>query len=139
MVDSSSKFAFIKQFMSYFCVGGIAAIVEWIMFAIFANALHISYLISTCLAFVFSTTTNLLLGKIWTFKNNSTYKNNRLGEAIAVFAVSAIGLGLNIVLMYLFVSVVGLNTGWQTVASKIMATGIVFIWNFLIRKFFVYK
>ena len=43
----------IKQFISYFFVGGVAAIVEWVMFFIFANVLQINYFVSTVIAFIF--------------------------------------------------------------------------------------
>lgn len=58
----------IQQFISYFFVGGISAIVEWIFFALFANFVELNYLFATCLAFVFSTATNWFLGRKWTFK-----------------------------------------------------------------------
>ena len=129
----------IRQFISYVFVGGIAAIVEWVMFTIFSNVLNIQYIISTCLAFIFSTTANWLLGRIWTFKDSKAYQKKKFKEAVLVFAVSAIGLLFNMGLMYLFVSVIGLNTPLLKTVSKILATGIVFIWNFCMRKFGIYR
>lgn len=130
---------FIKQFISYFCVGGIAAIVEWVMFFIFSSVCRIPYLIATVLAFILSTTANWFLGRIMTFKDSKKYKGEAGKEIFLIFLVSAIGLVFNLILMYLFVTVIGLDSDLQMTFSKIMATGIVFIWNFLIRKFVVYK
>ena len=129
----------IKQFISYFFVGGVAAIVEWVMFFIFANVLQINYFVSTVIAFIFSTTANWILGRITTFKDNNTYKDKKAKEAFLVFVVSAIGLLLNLILMYLFVTVMGFDSSLGKTLSKIAATGIVFIWNFLIRKLVIYK
>lgn len=129
----------IRQFLSYFCVGGIAAIVEWVMFALFANALGINYIVSTVAAFFFSTTVNLILGKLWTFRDSHVYNDNRKTETILVFGVSAVGLFFNMALMYLFVSVMRMDTAMLKTLSKIAATGIVFIWNFLIRKLVIYR
>ena len=53
--------------------------------------------------------------------------------------MSAIGLVFNVLLMYLFVTVIGLNTSFLKTVSKILATGIVFFWNFFVRKLFIYK
>lgn len=128
----------IKQFISYFFVGGIAAIVEWVMFFIFSETIGIDYLISTILAFIFSTTANWLLGRMLTFKDSSM-SNNKAKEATLVFVVSAIGLLFNLLLMYIFVTVMGLNTTVFKLLSKVAATGIVFIWNFLARKLFIYR
>ena len=129
----------IKQFISYFFVGGVAAIVEWVMFFIFANVLQINYFVSTVIAFIFSTTANWILGRITTFKDNNTYKDKKAKEAFLVFVVSAIGLLFNLILMYLFVTVMGFDRSLGKTLSKIAATGIVFIWNFLIRKLVIYK
>ena len=129
----------IKQFISYFFVGGVAAIVEWVMYFIFANVLQINYFVSTVIAFIFSTTANWILGRITTFKDNNTYKDKKAKEAFLVFIVSAIGLLFNLILMYLFVTVMGFDSSLGKTLSKIAATGIVFIWNFLIRKLVIYK
>ena len=129
----------IKQFISYFFVVGVAAIVEWVMFFIFANVLQINYFVSTVIAFIFSTTANWILGRITTFKDNNTYKDKKAKEAFLVFIVSAIGLLFNLILMYLFVTVMGFDSSLGKTLSKIAATGIVFIWNFLIRKLVIYK
>ena len=129
----------IKQFISYFFVGGVAAIVEWVMFFIFANVLQINYFVSTVIAFIFSTTANWIVGRITTFKDNNTYKDKKAKEAFLVFVVSAIGLLFNLILMYLFVTVMGFDSSLGKTLSKIAATGIVFIWNFLIRKLVIYK
>ena len=129
----------IKQFISYFFVGGVAAIVEWVMFFIFANVLQINYFVSTVIAFIFSTTANWILGRITTFKDNNTYKDKKAKEAFLVFIVSAIGLLFNLILMYLFVTVMGFDSSLGKTLSKLAATGIVFIWNFLIRKLVIYK
>lgn len=129
----------IKQFISYFFVGGVAAIVEWVMFFIFANVLQINYFVSTVIAFIFSTTANWILGRITTFKDNNTYKDKKAKEAFLVFVVSAIGLLFNLILMYLFVTVMGFDSSLGKTLSKIAATGIVFIWNFLMRKLVIYK
>ena len=129
----------IKQFISYFFVGGVAAIVEWVMFFIFANVLQINYFVSTVIAFIFSTTANWILGRITTFKDNNTYKDKKAKEAFLVFVVCAIGLLFNLILMYLFVTVMGFDSSLGKTLSKIAATGIVFIWNFLIRKLVIYK
>ena len=129
----------IKQFISYFFVGGMAAVVEWIMFFLFANVITLNYILSTVLAFIFSTTVNWILGRVFTFKNSKSYKNNVGKEAFAIFLVSAVGLLFNILLMYIFVTVIGFESVIGKTVSKIVATGIVFVWNFLIRKLVDYR
>ena len=128
----------IRQFLSYFAVGGVSAIVEWVSFYLLGRLFGMAYLSATALAFVFSTTTNWFLGRTFTFKGSDPGKK-KAKEFAQVFGVSAIGLLGNLALMYLFVSVLGMDTEVLKVLAKILATGIVFMWNFLSRKLWIYK
>ena len=127
-----------KQFLSYFGVGGISALVEWAVFSLFEYLLNIPYLLATILAFLVSTTVNWILGRTFTFKD-STFQEKKTKEVFLVFFVSAIGLAFNLLLMYVFVDLVGMNTNLLKTLAKILATGIVFIWNFLSRKLWIYR
>lgn len=128
-----------KQFLSYFSVGGVSALVEWTLFVLLLYLLDMSYPVATTLAFIMSTTTNWYLGRTFTFKDSEAYKGKSVKEYLLVFLVSAIGLGFNILLMYFFVDVLGMNTKIMQTSAKVISTGIVFIWNFLSRKFLIYK
>ena len=110
----------IKQFLSYFGVGGVSALVEWAVFSLLEYLLNMPYLLATILAFVFSTTTNWFLGRVFTFKD-SAYKDRKGQEIALVFAVSAIGLLFNLGLMYLFVTVLKMNTNLLKTVAKVLA------------------
>ena len=110
----------IKQFLSYFGVGGVSALVEWAVFSLLEYLLDMPYLLATILAFIFSTTTNWFLGRTFTFKE-SAYKDKKAKEIFLVFLVF------------------GMNTNLLKTIAKILSTGIVFIWNFLSRKLWIYK
>ena len=126
------------QFFSYFGVGGVSALVEWTVFSALEYLLDLPYLLATVIAFLISTTTNWFLGRKYTFKN-SGYNGRKITEIVLVFTVSAIGLAFNLTLMYLFVSVLKMDTNLLKSAAKILSTGIVFIWNFLSRKLWIYR
>ena len=128
----------VRQFISYFGVGGVSALVEWGAFFLFDSVLGIQYMLATVLAFILSTTMNWFLGRVITFRD-SAYKNQKGREIVLVFAVSAIGLLFNLGLMYLFVTVLKMNTSLWKIVAKVLATGIVFVWNFLARKLWIYR
>lgn len=123
-----------KQFASYLVVGGIATIVEWVGFWILNQLLGIQYLVSTTIAFCISTQVNLVLGRKMTFKE-ACQNGGSLKEVASIYAASIIGLLLNLALMYVMVSKVYIPAA----ISKVIATGIVFFWNFLIRKLAIYR
>lgn len=58
-----------------------------------------------------------------------------VGEIAKIYAVSVIGLLMNMAIMFVAVEKIGL----PEMLSKIIATGIVFGWNFLVRKLVIYK
>ena len=122
-----------RQLFSYLIVGGIATIVEWACFYIFSYQAHIHYLLATTLAFAISTAANWLAGRLLTFRGAE--KQPILRELAKIYAVSVIGLLLNLLLMYLFVQKAGL----AKMAGKIIATILVFAWNFIVRKFWIYR
>lgn len=87
-------------------------------------------LVSTTLAFGVSTMYHYILCNIFVFDSGSRYKRGK--ELTLVFLVSSIGLGWNLALMWIFTSqaLLGLNP----MMSKIMASAIVTVWNYLSRK-----
>lgn len=122
----------IKNLFHYGIVGGIAALAEWISFYISNEPLHINHMWSTCIAFVAGTATNFFLASRFVFK---TSKYTRAGEVALVYLVSLVGLLCNLGLMRLFVD----TWQWWPMLSKILATGIVFLWNFLSRRYLIYR
>ena len=89
---------------------------------------------ATAIAFLIATFVNWILGRNITFKKVAKTKKP-VRDAIAIYIVSGIALGLNMLLMALFVEVFGIHP----LFSKVIATGIAFLWNFSSRKFIVYK
>lgn len=122
-----------NQLVSYLFVGGGATLVEWLFFWIFDSALGIQYLVSTILAMIVSTFSNWLFGRLWTFRNAE--KQNIALEIGKVYATAAVGILLNLLIMRILVG----NCGMHDMIAKIIATLIVFAYNFLIRKLVIYR
>lgn len=122
-----------RQLIQYVFVGGIAALIEWISYFSFDAILHWHYMLVTVLAFLIATFVNWGVGHYTMFRNSA--KSGTAGEILGVYFVSGIGLLLNLLLMYIFVAKMGISG----VSAKIIATGLVFIWNFISRKIFIYR
>ena len=121
----------IKQIMLYLIVGSGATIVEWIVFFLLDHYLNIHYMIATSLAFVVSTFANWVLGRLIMFKSSK----NTWKELVQIYLVSIAGLLMNLMIMWIAITKLGFNNMF----SKIAATGIVFFWNFIIRKLLIYR
>ena len=121
------------QFIQYGFVGGTAALVEWTSYFLFDTVLHWHYMLATVLSFLIATFVNWLVGRCTMFRNAK--KNGTVGEILSVYFVSAIGLLMNVMLMYVFVT----RLNFPGVPAKIASTGLIFIWNFISRKKFIYR
>lgn len=56
-------------------------------------------------------------------------------EIAGVYLAAAVGLLLNMGIMFVLVDALG----WNEMLSKVIATGLVFVWNFLIRRLAIYR
>jgi len=119
-----------KQFALYLVVGGIATVVEWACFWVFNHWMH--YTLATALAFVVSTFANWLAGRLLVFKKSD---QSLLAELAQIYGTSIVGLLMNLAIMWIAVE----QFGVQEMIAKIIATGIVFFWNFFVRKLLIYK
>jgi putative flippase GtrA len=120
------------QLIKYVGVGGTAALVEWTSFALLIRAARLHYLAAVTISFIIATAVNYLLSVFFVFVRG---RHPAHKELILLYAVSAFGLFMNLLLMSLFVGFFSL----QKMPSKIAATGIIFFWNFGARKMWVFE
>lgn len=120
-----------RQMFLYLLVGAGATLVEWSIFYLFAKQWEVPYLIATPIAYMVATLANWALGRWLLFRATKSLKK----ELAKIYLTSLVGLVLNLIIMWAAIDGLGLDS----MLSKIIATGIVFFWNFLIRKFIIYK
>jgi putative flippase GtrA len=116
--------------IAYTGVGGAAALVEWGIFWICDTSFVMDIYLSTFLSWLCGTLANWLIGRITMFR-----KQAHKGDILPIIIISAVGFGINVLLMWLFA---GLFT-FPHLPSKIAATGIVFFYSFAARKIWVYN
>ena len=121
------------RIVRYFFVGAVAAAVDIGLFTVFARLLGYDYLAVAGCTFVVATAVNYSLSVRHVFASGTRF--GRSLEVALVFAVSAIGLAINQGVLFVAVDRLGLDL----VLSKILATGIVFLWNYQVRANFVFK
>ena len=115
------------QFFRYCLVGGIATVVDWGVLYLTEKLVH--YLLAAVAGFVCGLVCNYSLSK-WMVFNGSNAKVDARQEFLAYTAIGVAGLGITLVLMYVM-------TEWLRLyfmVSKVIATVLVLIWNFLARK-----
>ena len=120
------------QIIKYFFVGGTAAAVDIGLFSIFASYLGWPWIPVSIATFILATFTNYFLSIQFVFESGSRHKKHV--EVIGVFIVSTLALLVNQLVLYVAIEIFH----WHLVASKIIATGVVFFWNYYGRSKFVF-
>lgn len=122
------------QFFRYAFVGGWATVADWGVFALFNKVINLHYLISAPFAFLMGLTVNYLLSKKFVFSGEKN-EHQSSTEFIVYCIIGVIGLLMTMIIMYLLTEFIG----FLPMVSKIIATAIVLVWNFLARKFVLYR
>jgi len=123
----------IKEFFKFAFVGLIGTFVNIAILYLLTESLGIYYIFSAVISFIVAMTSNFILNKIWTFKEN-------IGEKTLIkygkfFIISLIGLAVNLVFLYIFTDLFGI----YYIISQILAIGISLTINFIGNKFWTFK
>jgi len=121
-----------RNIVRYFVVGGVCALVDLGILMLFAQVLGYPYLRVSAASFLIATLLNYFLSVRFVFVSGLRF--HKRWEVVLVFVVSAVGLGLNQLILALCVEQVGLNLFF----SKVTATGCVFFWNYFARRVLVF-
>lgn len=122
----------IRQILRFGVVGGGAFLIDYAVLYILTEFVGIYYLVSSVISFIISLIFNYILSIYWVFDVN---RKQTMKEILIFTILSVIGLGINEVVMY-----VGSNgLGIHYMLTKLVATAIVMVWNFVTRKIFLEK
>ena len=119
------------QIFKFGIVGVIATLIDWLVFFIASNILHIYYIISAILSFTVSVIYNYIASVKWVFDVDK--KKDPRKNFIIFIVLSIIGLILTLIIMKIGVDLLGINA----MLMKILSTVIVMIFNFVTRKMFL--
>jgi len=121
------------QFIRYAFVGLTAFSVDYGILIFLTEIFKIYYLLSACLSFIAGVSINYLLSVKWVFTHRKI--KNRYLEFIIFAIIGLIGLGLNTGFLWIFTEKVHIDYR----ISKLIATFLVFIWNFTARKLSLFQ
>lgn len=129
----SNKKKLLSQIIKFGFVGGTAFVIDAGLLFLLTEFCGIHYLISGTISFTASVIYNYILSVKWVF--DAKKDANKTQEFIVFIVLSVIGLGINQLFMWLFVDMMHI----YYMLSKIIATIIVMIYNFITRKLFLEK
>jgi len=127
------KYNLPMRLLRYVAVGGTAALIDLAFFFLFAKLLGLHYLAVAGAGFVLATLVNYQLGIRHVFRSEARFSKRK--EFLLVYAVSAVGLGINQTVLFAMVDLLGA----ELMLSKATATGLVFLWNYGLRSRVVFR
>ena len=115
------------EFVRYFLASLIALVLDIAVLQMTAGVLH--YLVAASLGFVVGAIASYLLATRWVFRRRRL-NGQAPAEFSAYLSIGLVGLGINDLVIFLGVDKWGLSL----LASKLIAAGITFCFNYTIRK-----
>lgn len=120
------------QAVKYSMVGGVCTILDFSILFILTDFFGVNYIISSIISFMIATILNYILCVTWIFELRVVKKIYQ--EFIFYLVISGIGLMVNTLFIWSFTEFLG----FYFMISKLFATGVVFVWNFGARRYFLH-
>lgn len=118
---------FLNEIFRFCIVGGISFLIDAGLLYICTEYLRIYYLYSSAISFTVSVICNYFLCVVYVFHGA---RHQTKAQATIFIGSSIIGLLLNQLCMWFFVSIVNI----YYIISKIFATVIVTVWNYIMKR-----
>lgn len=123
----------LTQILKFIVVGGIATVIDYIIFYIMYDVMNINTLVSNIVSFSISVIYNYIASIKWVFDVDK--EKDKKQQFIIFIILSIIGLGINTGIVFVLIEVLKV----YSMISKVVATGIVMVFNFITRKIFLEK
>ena len=122
----------VAQAGKYFVVGGVCTLIDFSLLFVLTHYFRINYLQASVISFMSATVLNYYLCTYWIFKIRTV--ENRNVELLYYTIITAVGLGINSLLIWVFTAYLG----YYFMLSKLLATFVTYWWNFGARKYFLH-
>lgn len=114
----------IQKFIKFGVVGFSGLFVDFGFTYLFKEKLKVQKYLANAFGFLIAASSNYILNRIWTFQSHDP---KVLVEYSQFMVISLIGLGINTLVLWLIVS----KLRWNFYLSKLIAIGVVTLWNFI--------
>ena len=121
----------IEQFLKFGVVGVIAFVIDYGVLMLLSQVLGWDPVVSAAISFWVSVIFNCLASMKYVFQRRDDMSRQR--EFVIFIALSVVGLGINELVMLAGTGLLG-SSALAVTVTKLFATAIVMVWNFLSRK-----
>jgi putative flippase GtrA len=122
---------FLLKFVKFCMVGFSGIFVDFGFTYFFKEVVKLQKYLANAIGFTVAATTNYLLNRVWTFHSQNPHVAQEFSR---FFLIALIGLAINSAIIWLMNGKFKVNF----YLSKLVATVIVTLWNFLINAYFTF-
>ena len=124
-----------KQMILYFIFGGLTTLINIVSYALCRSVLKIPLVPADILAWLLSVLFAYVTNKRFGFESRSWRRKVILREMTSFFVARLFSLGVDVVFLYLTVTVLG----WWELLMKVLANGIVIVLNYVFSKLIIFR
>lgn len=121
----------VRKFIKFGLVGFSGLFIDFGITYLLKEHVKLQKYVSNAFGFLAAATSNYFFNRIWTFHSENP---KVLVEYSQFMIISLIGLVINTLVLYLIVD----KLKWNFYLSKLMAIGVVTIWNFLANAYITF-
>lgn len=124
-----------KEIIFYLVFGVLTTLVNIITYSIATEWFSINYQVSNIISWIVSVTFAFITNKLFVFESKKIEKTTLIREGISFYGFRVISLGMDMLVMYIMVSILTMND----LFAKIISNVIVIVVNYVFSKLFVFK
>jgi len=123
---------FLLKFIKFCAVGFSGMVIDFGTTWLLKERARVNKYIANSAGFVLAATSNYIWNRLWTFQS----ENNQIAfEYLSFIIISVIGLGINNMVIFIFSDKLKFNFYF----SKLIAIGVVTIWNFIMNYLITFR
>jgi putative flippase GtrA len=134
IINLIERYLPLDQFIKFCVVGGMGTLLNLFILYTSVEFLGLWYILGAAIAFIIVVTFNFTLNKFWTFKDKKKKKKIVVGQYLKYIVIGGIGMGINILTLFILVEYVGI---WYILA-ELLAIIVATLWNFEGSRYIVF-
>lgn len=135
LINKMIEKLFTREMISYLIFGVLTTVVNFIFYWLFTDVLHIYYIASNVVAWIFAVIFAYITNKLYVFESKSWELKLVIKEVISFGAARLLSLLFETVFLALTVEIMGV----PKLIAKIIAAVFVVIINYVASKLFIFK